>query len=101
VPELYAGGMGFLRRYRAPVVLLAIALLVGVVAIADHRWKQRRIERVEVEDWFCRHRGIDCTRASVRTMERHWNERQVVYEVVVASLGIAGITLAARRALDR
>ena len=87
-----------LRTFAVPLALLAAALVLGGVAFADHWWKQQRIDRAEVADWYCRHRGVDCGATSWRTLEAHWQDRQVGYEIAVCLLGLAAVGTAARPA---
>jgi hypothetical protein len=80
-----------------PLALLAVAGVIGGLAVADHRWKQRRIDAVQVDEWYCSHRGTRCGGASSAAIERRWNERQLGYEIVVSALGAAALALAAFR----
>ncbi|HEY3542582.1 MAG TPA: hypothetical protein VGK79_08565 [Gaiellaceae bacterium] len=90
-----------LRRFLLPVALFVLAGVIGVIAVADHRWKQRRMNRVEVGEWYCVHFGTRCPRPSSATIERRWNDRQLAYEIAVAAIGGAAVFVAARRAVRR
>ena len=90
-----------LRRFLLPVALFALAGLIGVIAVADHRWKQRRMNRAEVGEWYCVHVGTRCGGASSGTIERRWNERQLAYEVAVSTIAAAAVAVAAYRAARR
>jgi hypothetical protein len=96
-PEPYRGVVG-LRRFLVPATLLVLAGAIGLGAIADHRWKQRRIGRAEVAEWYCTHRGTHCGGPSSAAIERHWNRRQLGYEIAVVVLGGSALALAAARA---
>jgi len=86
-PEPYLGTVrAFLRRQLVSIVCLALAGLIGVGAIIDHRNKQARIDRAELSEWYCQHDGTHCGGPSSDKIEQHWNERQGGYEVVVAEL---------------
>jgi hypothetical protein len=87
-----------LRRFLLPLALFAFAGVVGLAAIADHRWKQRRTNHAEILEWQCVHEHTHCGGPSSAAMERHWNERQLGYEVAVSLLGASAILLAADRA---
>jgi hypothetical protein len=77
-------------------VCLALAFVTGVVAIGDHRNKQGRMNRAELAEWYCTHLDKRCGGPSSAIIERHWNERQRAYEVVVGSLAaIAALGLVA------
>jgi hypothetical protein len=69
------------------IVCLAVAGLIGVAAIVDHRWKQARIDRAHVSEWYCFHDGTQCGGPSSSSIEKHWNERQEGYEIAVVALG--------------
>jgi len=85
------------RRHLLSIVCLALAALVAAIAIVDHGWKGRRINRAELRSWYCEHDSIYCGGPSPVAMERHWNERQVGYEVAVVALaGFAVARVAAR-----
>jgi hypothetical protein len=86
---------------RFAVVCLVAALAVGVVAVVDHGWKQRRIERLELAEWYCRHVGTRCGEGSAKVIEARWNERQLAYEVAVVGLTAAALALTARRVRRR
>jgi hypothetical protein len=77
-----------------------VALVIGLVAIGDRWYKQRRIERIESAFWYCRHEGTRCAAADrplALAIERRWNERQVGYEIAVGAAAAAGIVLGAAR----
>ena len=91
-PEPYLGSVrALLRRHLVSIVCLALAGLIGVGAIVDHRIKQTRIDRADVSRWYCEHDGTQCGGPSPDKIEEHWNERQGGYEVAVA--GLAGFAL--------
>jgi hypothetical protein len=91
-----------LRRYRSSLSLLVLAGVIGVIAIADHSYKQTRIDRAQVAEWHCYREGIDCGGTSWETMEAHWNERQVAYEAIVFTLAVGSAGLfALKRRKDR
>ena len=75
------------RRHLVSIACLAAAGLIGVAAIADHRNKNERINRAEVAELYCRNLGTRCGGPSSYTIERHWNQRQSVYEIAVVALG--------------
>ena len=90
-----------LRRFVLPALLFALAGLIGVGAIADHRNKSGRMNRAELLEWYCAHDGTRCGGPSSAAIERHWNERQIGYEAAVVILGSTAILLAAIRARRR
>jgi hypothetical protein len=79
--------LGSMRRHLLSIVCLSAALLIGVVAIVDHRNKQARIDRAEVGEWYCKHDGTHCGGPSSERMEARWNTRQWGYEIAVTALG--------------
>ena len=81
------------------IACLALAGLLGAVAFVDHGWKGRRINRAELASWYCEHDSIDCGGPNPVAMERHWNQRQLGYEVAVVALaGFAVARVAVRTA---
>jgi hypothetical protein len=96
-PEPYPGAVfGVLRRLALPLACFAAAGVIGVAAIADHVKKQARMDRAEVGEWYCAHEGTRCGGPSSDSIESHWNERQVGYEVAVSVLGAVGVVAFAR-----
>jgi hypothetical protein len=90
---------GRLRHHLLGLACVAAAGVVAVAAIVDHRWKQHRLYRAEVAEWYCTHRGTRCGGTPWETIEARWNRRQVGYEVAVTVLATAGAGLIGIRAL--
>jgi hypothetical protein len=89
---------GVWRRYALAFVCFAATGLIVIGAILDHRWKQMRLNRAEISAWYCVHQGARCGGPSAARIERHWNERQLGYEIAAAGLAVAGLIAAARQA---
>lgn len=87
------------RRHHASIICLALAATVGLVAIADHRNKQDRMNRAEHAEWDCAHKQVRCGGPSSNSIEVHWNQRQWMYQIVVVGLGGAAVALLAFRSL--
>jgi hypothetical protein len=85
-----------LKELRLPLACLAAALAVGAAAIVDHGWKQDRIDRAQVSEYFCRVYGLRCGGPDWHTIEHRWQVRQVVYEVAVGALAALGLGLGYR-----
>jgi hypothetical protein len=85
---------------RLPLALAAAAILVAGLGIADHTWKGRRGNRAQLREWYCVHQGTRCGGPSSAAIERHWNERELAYEIVVVGLLTVATTVAVHR-LDR
>ncbi len=100
-PEPYSGSVGvwrrLLRRHLVSLVSLAVAGLICVAAVADHRDKQSRIDRAEVAEWYCTHLGTRCGGPSSESIERHWNERQLGYEIAASVFGAFAIAIGVYR----
>jgi hypothetical protein len=94
-----------MRRPPLRLVLVVVVLAMTVVAVAavvDHRWKQRTMDRLEVDAWYCHHTGARCGSKDPDNVERRWNEREVAYKASVAGLGGATailLAIGARRRL--
>ena len=71
--------------------LLLLALVIGLIAIADHTNKTARSNHAELLEWYCTYRGTRCGGPSSASIERHWNERQMAYEVVVVVLAAGAV----------
>jgi hypothetical protein len=79
-----------------PTLLLLASLLIGVAAIGDHHWKRTRMNRAELDSYYCTHRGTRCGRGNPDRIEAAWNERQLGYEIAVAVTAATGLVLLAR-----
>ena len=73
------------------LLCLAVAGLIGVAAIVDHRHKREQIGRAELATWFCEHEHARCGGPSSERIEAAWNHRQRVYEAGVIAFGAAGL----------
>jgi hypothetical protein len=89
--------LSLLRAHRVSIVCLAAALLVGLAAIVDHHYKQRRIDDAQVSDYFCRFYNTRCGGPSWHRIEARWQTRQLAYEAAVSALGGFALVLAAYR----
>ena len=89
--------MSGLRRPRLiGLACLLLAALTAAIAIGDHRAKQARQDKAELQAWYCAHEGTRCAGPSSERIERRWNERQVGYEAAVAILTACGVVCIAR-----
>jgi hypothetical protein len=72
------------------------ALLVGLVAVVDHRHK-REVELAAQEDaWFCAHgRPSACREFDEVAYEERWEQRELVYRVSFFALGASALGLTA------
>ena len=78
-------------------IALAVALaavLVGVVAVLDHRHK-RDVEFAAQEDaWFCAHgRPSACREFDEVAYEERWEQRERAYRVTFFALGASALGL--------
>ena len=92
---------GHLRRHLVSIICLAAASVIALAAVGDHRYKQRRINRAEVGEWYCRHLGTRCGGPSSDRIEARWNERQLGYEIAVSAIGGFAILLFVYRTVRR
>jgi hypothetical protein len=90
-----------LRRHVLSIACFCLAGATGLAAIADHRWKQDRVNRAHVADWYCANRGLFCGGASAHVIERRWNHRQLGYEAAVIAFGGFAIVRFAYRSARR
>jgi hypothetical protein len=72
------------------------ALLVGLVAVVDHRHK-RDVEFAAQEDaWFCAHgRPSACREFDEVAYEERWEQRELAYRVSFFALGASALGLTA------
>ncbi len=72
------------------------ALLVGLVAVVDHRHK-REVEFAAQEDaWFCAHgRPSACREFDEIAYEERWERRELAYRVSFFALGASALGLTA------
>ena len=72
------------------------ALLVGLVAVVDHRHK-REVEFAAQEDaWFCAHgRPSACREFDEVAYEERWEQRELAYRVSFFALGASALGLTA------
>ena len=84
--------------YLAGVTLVALAVLTGVAGVIDHRNVQEHLNRLERNEWFCEHKGLDCGGPSSRVAHARWERREVGYQVALLALavGAVGFGLGAR-----
>ncbi len=70
------------------------ALLVGAVAVLDHRHK-RHVEFAAQEDaWFCAHgRPSACTDFDEVAYEARWERKETAYRVTFFALGATALGL--------
>ena len=80
-----------------------VALLVGLVAVVDHRHK-REVEFAAQEDaYFCAHgRPSACHEFDAVSYEERWERRELGYRIsffalAISALGLAAIGLRRRR----
>jgi hypothetical protein len=72
--------------------VLAAALTIGLVAVADHNRKNHRLFQYGGPGWSCIHGRGRC--AELRAVERRWTRREKWYEATLAMLGAASVLLA-------
>jgi hypothetical protein len=99
---LYRNGLRKIRIAPRHVALIgAIALVaISIVAVADHRSKQHRIQRASVASWWCTHRGVRCDEETTDAIGDRWHRRERIYEGTVAVIlitGVVSVALATRR----
>jgi hypothetical protein len=82
-----------LRRLALPIACLVLAGVVGLAAVADHRHKAARLNRVEISEWYCAHHGTRCGGPSSERIENRWNTRQWIYEGAVGGLAATALVV--------
>lgn len=86
---------------RLGVAALLAAVVVGVVAVADHRHKQDVRAAAQEDAWFCRHgRPAACREFDEDAYERRWEHRELAYRlsfVVLTAAGLTFVLVATRR----
>jgi hypothetical protein len=81
---------------RIALAVALAALLVGLVAVLDHRHK-RSVEFAAQEDaWFCAHgRPSACREFDEVAYEKRWERRELAYRVTFFGLGASALGLTA------
>jgi hypothetical protein len=77
---------GTLRRHLPSVVALVIAMLIIPLGLFDHHYKQSRMNKAEVGEWYCLHLGTRCHGPSSAGIEENWNRREAVYATLLVAL---------------
>ena len=79
---------------RIALAAAVAALLLGVVAVVDHRHK-REVEFAAQEDaWFCAHgRPSACTDFDEVAYEARWERKESAYRVTFFALGATALGL--------
>jgi hypothetical protein len=72
-------------------VCLALAAVIALAAVLDHRNKAARMNRAERSEWYCENLATRCHGPSSASIERHWNEREAGYEIVFGALVVSGV----------
>jgi hypothetical protein len=83
-----------LGTLRVALACALLALVVAVVAVADHRHKNAVTSRYDVNGWYCEYRGERCNLPQPGPIEDRWNQREVAYKGVFG-LSLAGAAAAA------
>jgi hypothetical protein len=79
---------------RLGVAALLAAVVVGVVAVADHRHKQDVRAAAQEDAWFCKHgRPSACRDFDEVAYEERWERRELAYRLSFVVLAAAGLTL--------
>lgn len=79
---------------RLGVAALLTAVVVGAVAVADHRHKQSVRADAQLDAYYCRHgRPAACREFDEEAYERRWERRELAYRLSFAVLTGAGLTL--------
>lgn len=78
---------------RLGVAALLAAVVVGVVAVVDHRHKQGVNAAAQEDAWFCRHgRPAACREFDEEAYEQRWERRELAYRLSFGALTAAGLT---------
>ena len=76
--------------WRVLLLVCVCASALAIVAVLDHRHKNQRIDRAELAEWYCVHFGMGCGGVRAASIERRWNEREVVYKGAMCVLAAVG-----------
>jgi hypothetical protein len=83
----------FEAMVRLGVAALLAAVVVGAVAVADHRHKQDVRAAAQEDAWFCRHgRPSACRDFDEDAYEQRWERRELAYRLGFVVLTAAGLT---------
>ena len=88
-------------RHAAALAFLVLAGVILAVAVVDHHRKQAHINRVEVDNWYCEHRGERCETPDADIFEDRWERRERVYAgAIVVLVAAAGGTAVGWKSLE-
>ena len=79
------------------------AIVVAIVAAADHRHSRAQSNRAQLAEWYCDHKGTRCGGASSVRMHAAWENRELGYKVTegvlaaALALGVVRMVLSRRR----
>lgn len=77
---------------RLGVAALVAAVIVGGVAVADHRHKQAVRAAAQEDAWFCRNgRPAACRDFDEVAYEARWERRELAYRISVVVLAAGGV----------
>lgn len=74
------------RRLLIAFFSIVLAAAVAVGATLDHRYKQARVNRAELGEWYCANLGSRCGGASSERIESRWEGREVGYKIAFGGL---------------
>ncbi len=85
------------------LALTLAAIVVAIVAVADHRHSRAQSNRAQLAEWYCDHKGTRCGGPDSERMHSDWEKRELVYKVTEGllaaafTLGAVGIMRSRRR----
>lgn len=63
------------------LVAFALAGVIAVVAVADHRRVESQNWAANQASWFCQHKGTRCDQLQIADLERRWEHRELGYRM--------------------
>jgi|SRR5689334_7336256 hypothetical protein len=84
-------GLATVRRALAlALVAFALAGVIAVVAVYDHRRVGAQNWSANQASWYCQHNGTRCDELQIADLERRWEHRELGYRMGFLSFSAAG-----------
>ena len=74
----------------AALIAFALAVVIAVVAFADHHRVNAQRWDASLATFYCQHKGTRCDELQTKDLESRWKRRERAYEISFFSLSFVG-----------